>query len=457
MLLATGTASADQRQVAEGEFILRFREPSAVVQPEDEVLPADARPQVKIVTPAPRKPIETTPPARPTVSVAMKPRSEPESAEGVPTQLHVAPRIDLERPPARRLDGPVVKAAAIPETARRAFAQSDNAASAERIYPHDAADGVWIHRRAGGGIMCTGMIVDGLPSGKWKRWFAAGEAPMFDSANLRGFEAPYLAEAEFVDGALSGTWTVYDARHRMALRWHLTNGTLHGVAEWWYPSGERQEQMGFEDGAIHGDVYRWKPGGDLISKNTFIHGKKMAAVTNRFEGQGDVIESRGTQLQCEKLTQYDLDWWRGVARRVEIEIDPVEQHHGEWTWYYSNGRTKLVGEYDEGRPSGNFTRWYRNGQVHFTGEYVDGRRHGKFEFWHENGQKMQIAHFSHGSAVGTWMQWDEQGNLISKGDVALASLQVPTSAPVLPALVAGELEPEGPTVRISAKADSQRK
>lgn len=103
--------------------------------------------------------------------------------------------------------------------------------------------------------------------------------------------------------------------------------------------------------------------------------------------------------------------------------------HGEWTWFWPNGKTKAVRHFHIGQLHGVSKAWYPNGQLRWVEQYVagklegerkeffangvsktkenyrGGKLHGPYTSWWWNGKKSTEGSYEYGKPRGNWQSW----------------------------------------------------
>jgi len=116
---------------------------------------------------------------------------------------------------------------------------------------------------------------------------------------------------------------------------NISNHQLNGIWRTYYPSGNLQSTVNYNEGLVDGDAYFYYDN----DKNT-----KMAEV------------------------QYSDDLIDGVYME-----------------YYENGAQKALLHYEEGILNGEAEYYYRTGRTKIKGKYKNGRKKGKWYFYDEKG------------------------------------------------------------------------
>lgn len=289
--------------------------------------------------------------------------------------------------------------------------------------------GTWTRFDMQGNIIETGEYWYGKKHGKWSRWFGLestdengvqhpGDLPgveehaiadPFQGEEFKGFEKPFVAEASYVDNKLVGAWNVVDARGRTVSSWQFDQDKLHGRSVWYYPSGKPHREINFEKGIITGELLEWGPNEEVIRRDTFVNGRRLAKETKTYEDGS--TRGEGMTLFARIKTEVSTDWSKGDVSFEIVGKDGADQKHGKWTFWHENGGKMSEGEYVNGKPIGQHIWWYSNGQKSVEGAFNDGKQTGQWLWWHENGLKKVEGTYAAGNQVGTWTSWDESGKV----------------------------------------------
>jgi antitoxin component YwqK of YwqJK toxin-antitoxin module len=269
--------------------------------------------------------------------------------------------------------------------------------------------GSWVRFDERGRMVGGGDYKLGLREGKWTRWFAANEGPLFSGPLFKDFAAPFTSEATFEDDRLHGLWRVTDSKNRKVCEWNFENGVQHGKSYWYGPSGQVRRELPFQNGEIHGDVLEYGADNKVTKKETFIEGRKLAVQTDWHEPNAKRAE--GSTLLVKEIVKPNFDFWEGVATFTVVAREGQNQRHGTWSWWHKNGHKQMEGTFKFDQPAGHFTWWYSNGQKQLEGDYIDGKQDGKFVWWHPNGMKMMEGEYIAGIQVNEWKRWNDEGKV----------------------------------------------
>jgi len=128
---------------------------------------------------------------------------------------------------------------------------------------------------------------------------------------------------------------------------HYKDGRKHGLAVFWFESGQKYEETNYKDGEKHGLRVRW-----------FENGQKQAEA-NFKDGE----------------------------------------HHGLTTKWRENGNLWFKHNYLDGESHGLWSEWYENGQKRSETHYKDGGKHGLQTFWDEEGNVRKQTRWENGREV----------------------------------------------------------
>lgn len=274
--------------------------------------------------------------------------------------------------------------------------------------------GLWTQWDEKGRLVGSGEYRYGKRNGRWIRWYGQNEAPMLQGPLYKDFQPPYVAEANFEDGQLNGTWKVFDSKNRKVSEWEFDHGERHGKSVWYFPNGQKRREVDYRQGQLDGDVLEWGPDYKLATREKYVDGRRLAPqVDNYAPGQK---RAEGWILFAKESNKSSYDFWSGIATSQVVGTEGQNQRHGLWTWWHKNGQKQMEGRYEADQPVGKFTWWYPNGQKQLQGEYINGKQQGKFTWWHPTGQKQLEGAYVAGVLSGKWTRWNGDGRVVEVGD-----------------------------------------
>ena len=284
-------------------------------------------------------------------------------------------------------------------------------------------------------LVGSGEYRYGKRNGRWLRWYGTTEAPMLTGPLYKDFQAPFVAEATFEDGALHGTWKVFDSKNRKVSEWEFDHGERNGKSVWYFPNGQKRREVDYKQGEIDGEVMEWGPDYKLAVREKYVEGRRLAPQVDNYAPSQKRAE--GWILYAKEVTKSNYDFWNGVATIQVVSTEGANQRDGLWTWWHKNGQKQMEGRYEADLPTGKFTWWYPNGQKELQGDYVNGKQQGKFTWWHPSGQKQLEGAYVAGVLSGKWTRWNVDGRVVEVGDYSADGKQLAQEPKPLPSIDEG--------------------
>jgi antitoxin component YwqK of YwqJK toxin-antitoxin module len=282
-----------------------------------------------------------------------------------------------------------------------------------------------------GSLVAEGQYHYGERAGVWNRWFRTGEVELLKAVPYNAFKGPFISQASFEAGRLSGKWTIFDSSQHKISEFEFVDGERHGDFTWWFPNGQKMRECHYESGEMNGQLVEWAQDSRVVTQVTFDHGRRLGSRAEKHTAGGN--KSEGRILFAKEILQTGDDWWN--AKPAVYTKQGKDERHGHWTVWFPNGQKQVEGDYDHDVQIGEFTWWYANGQRSLQGEYTDGEQQGKWVWWYENGQKSIVGEYSQGHPMGRWTWWNEEGKVARASDMAQGAGEIVQQAPApLPSL-----------------------
>jgi antitoxin component YwqK of YwqJK toxin-antitoxin module len=133
--------------------------------------------------------------------------------------------------------------------------------------------GHWKATYADGRLLGEGEFVNGKRHGKWTRWYAPGEAPMFDNPLYGRSYAWFFSEAYFDNGVLHGPWVVMDGNKKVLSIWEFRGGKQDGPWVWYYPTGAKRREAIYAGGQLV-EAVNFAPDGRVTAKEVYVDGRQ---------------------------------------------------------------------------------------------------------------------------------------------------------------------------------------
>jgi antitoxin component YwqK of YwqJK toxin-antitoxin module len=269
--------------------------------------------------------------------------------------------------------------------------------------------GAWKMYAPSGDVAAEGKYNFGQRNGLWTRWNGRNDSPTLNEFPFKNFKAPFMSQANFIDGKLDGDWVITDANDRKVLLITFKAGQRNGQATTWLPNGKVLKQTTYENGIPTGDLLEANnKTGEIARTATYEDGRKVVTKTNYFPGSRKK-QSEIMYLAAKTIEETGDDYWS--VKLAKYGAEGGDMRHGSSKTWYANGKAEQDGSYAYGKKTGTFTYWHENGQVAATGEYKDDLAEGSWVWWHDNGQKSAVGKYVKGALIGDWRWWDETGKL----------------------------------------------
>jgi antitoxin component YwqK of YwqJK toxin-antitoxin module len=291
----------------------------------------------------------------------------------------------------------------------------------EREVTQDAAGnyiphGLWRQYDPTGRLIAEGRYVESRKEGIWRRLYRGDDAALFATQPYRTFTPPFVSQATFKNGRLSGKWIITDAKERKVHELTFQEGERNGPSVWYYPSGQVLQTGEYVGGRAHGDFVQYGESGDSVSRESYQEGRKLAPRIDYYDG-AQLVKKTEAMILHAPLVMKSADDWESATLAV-FESRGQDEKHGGYTAWHKTGQIARQGEFRYDLPVGKFLYWYANGQKQLDGDYVDGRQHGDWTWWHENGLKSISGSYENGQPVGTWSWWQASGKLAQRADLS---------------------------------------
>ena len=277
--------------------------------------------------------------------------------------------------------------------------------------------GSWRMWDTKGTLVAEGQYAQGERSGTWTGWFNASESNLLKQPPYNHFQGPFVSQATFENGRLSGSWIVFDGKQNKISQWEYLKGRRHGQCVSWYANGRKMQEIDFAHGELHGMVRQWDTAGKLVVEDTYQHSRRLGTKAETYRSGSK--QSEGTYLFAKRVLSGEDDWWNLELANYVKEGEDLK--HGEWRAWYPNGQLRVAGKYENNEPVDGvtWTWWHANGQKSAEGEYRSGLKHDRWTWWHANGQKQLEGTFEEGDNSGLWVWWTDTGKVLHKVDYLL--------------------------------------
>lgn len=201
-------------------------------------------------------------------------------------------------------------------------------------------------------------------------------------------------------------WFVTDKSGRVVFQWEFSNGVRHGDSIWFDARGSTRQMIRYDNDQVEGDVISIVGEKQKVLQR-YIYGRKLVPDVEKYANGR--VKRQGHVLLPKEVTTMNVDWWNATAQEVLVRKSGEMVRHGEFKFWYANGRPQLTGAYNVGREIGDFVWYYENGLKQTEGVYTDGYRDGTWSEWYATGAMKGTGAYTHGERVGHWRAWHENG------------------------------------------------
>lgn len=222
--------------------------------------------------------------------------------------------------------------------------------------------------------------------------------------------------SDFSQQSLNGEHRIYFPTGELQALMHYEEGLLHGKKAVWNVEGCLVEEANYVNGELEGRYYRLKPDGKEVVayyKNNLLHGLyqiyhsphdffgKMKAFEANFNNgflHGEVLEfnEAGTKIASTLYQQGKKDGLAAI--------------------YSNEGRLQVQGNFKGDKQSGMACSYYPNGSLMGEASFFDDLKHGFEKAYHQNGRLAAWRHYNQGKLEGLSREWNEEGVLIFEGE-----------------------------------------
>lgn len=195
---------------------------------------------------------------------------------------------------------------------------------------------------------------------------------------------------------------------------HFKEGKLDGLQEQYFPDGQTQISISYQNGLPHGRKASWNNQNVLVQEAFYEEG--------RLDGRYFSQEANQTEVVC----HYKDNLKEGVyqiyypKKKSNQKVKALEAHYksdileGECTEYNIDGHLVAQSFYKNGQKEGVAKIFNPDQTVKMTLEYVKGELHGKVKEFYPNGAIHKETFYEHGLKEGDENTYSENGSLIGQ-------------------------------------------
>jgi uncharacterized protein len=167
-------------------------------------------------------------------------------------------------------------------------------------------------------------------------------------------------------------------------------GELHGIAHWYYETGNLQQQATYRNNQLHGKMIRYHTNGSIESEGWYKYNLRDSVLVN-YNATGIIVG----------IEHYQNDTLHGHYARYYSDGKPIMEgeyvhglFHGVWIFYDQFGA--VIGKADYNMGAGIQKAWHANGNLSRVMHYKNNLQHGTEEHYDWSGRLELIRHFEYG-------------------------------------------------------------
>ncbi|TWU01399.1 toxin-antitoxin system YwqK family antitoxin [Neorhodopirellula pilleata] len=276
--------------------------------------------------------------------------------------------------------------------------------------------GKYIEYNVKGEVVRSGNYTQGELEGEWRQTIGVEEARQLTNTLDGGFQPPFQSHATFLNGQLSGAWTVSDSKGNLVLIWQFENGNREDTSVWYNSRGAVIREVTFDSNVPHGPAIVNDSKTSKPQRIELDRGRIVQTKTDWYESRTQKKKKSESHVLVPYANEMaEHDWWNSrFSTQPAGSTEPVR--HGLVSTWHPNGQLAFVGTYDQGKQNGEFVWYYENGQPQGRGQIEADAKVGEWTWWHPNGMKEATGYYDAGKPSGTWAAWAANGQLLQRGD-----------------------------------------
>ena len=179
-----------------------------------------------------------------------------------------------------------------------------------------------------------------------------------------------MARGRYKDDRREGKWQFYYRGGQVMEEGSYHNGKPQGLWKWYYPDGHVLIVERYAGGLLDGPYVELSPEGDTVVKANYIEGN------------------------------LDGPWLFQLGDYKEVGQYQDGRRTGEWKSYYMpEGKLMCIDYYEDGYREGKHKCYYPNGKVKEIGRYISGKKNGVWNYYTEKGYLIYTITYNFGEPV----------------------------------------------------------
>lgn len=200
------------------------------------------------------------------------------------------------------------------------------------------------------------------------------------------------------NGKRQGRWIQKYENGNVQFEGYFKNNVPVGQFKKYHENGQLKYDMLYDaKDANQVSVTMYDVAGELAAKGSY-YAKKKNGTWQYFGSANQVImeENYNHGMLDGKSTVY---WQSNPNQPMEIKYWKDSLKHGDWMWFYEDGKIRQKSVYDEDKLNGEFLVFFPDGKTHIKGAYFENVRDGLWEYFNEDGTSKIKIEYNKGKIV----------------------------------------------------------
>jgi len=263
-----------------------------------------------------------------------------------------------------------------------------------------------------------------LLHGQVKEWFPDGQLHLsqnYDTGKPVGEHILYYPKQEKAAASLA------------QILHYGEPGKFHGEQKTYFPNGQLQTEVYYNQGECEGTKRAWDPQGHLVEEASYVHGKLNGMFFQRMSDGREILfgyknhfkngphtifyplNERGEKLKA-LTASFEDDLLQGIVaeydeKGVRIVETPYSkgEKEGEAKVYFPDGKVSMTIQFQQDRKNGLQTQYFPGGTVFRQIPFVNDVKEGEEQTYYESGERASIFCYKNDRLEGLAQSWNQEG------------------------------------------------
>lgn len=194
------------------------------------------------------------------------------------------------------------------------------------------------------------------------------------------------------NGKKQGHWIQKFPNGNVQFEGYFKNNNPVGQVKKYHENGKLKYDMYYNPKDLNQvTVTMYDIAGELAAKGEY-YAKKKNGLWQYYGASNQVMlsENYNHGLLDGKSVVY---WQTNPSQEMEIKFWKDSLKHGDWIWFYEDGKIRQKAQYKENKLNGDFLVFFPDGTKHIEGKYFEDVRDGVWNYFKEDGSlKIKIVY-----------------------------------------------------------------